>query len=342
MRVVAGQFQTPSSSDLQFVKQMGVEGITFNALDLDDYRNRQGIGLPMRPHGILRESWDYDDLCRLCEWIERHGLALEALENVPHRMMNDIKGGTDDADRQTDAYCRTIENMGRAEIPVLGYNFSVLPVVRTSLDRPVRGGAISTAFDRSEIGRMATADVAPTDADEIWTRYTRFITTVLPVAESAGVTLALHPDDPPVPRLFDVDRILCTREDFVRALGVGNSPMHKLDFCVGTWAERGVNSMYDALTFFARQNKIAYAHLRNISDSGDSFMEMFIDDGIIDTARVLEILADAGFGGFVIDDHVPQMIGDTGWAHRGRAFSTGFLKGLLKMLAHNRDASLSR
>ena len=33
---------------------------------------------------------------------------------------------------------------------------------------------------------------------------------------------------------------------------------------------------------------------------------------------------------FVIDDHVPLLVGDDGWGERGRAFATEYLQGLLR------------
>ena len=247
-------------------------------------------------------------------------------------MMNHIKNGTAEADRQIDGYCRTIENMGHAGIRLLGYNFSVLPVVRTNTACAVRGGASSGAFEKSRVDGLTMVDVVPAGAEEIWERYRRFITRVLPVAEAAGVTLALHPDDPPVPTMFGVDRILCTRQDFERALAMRDSAAHKLDFCVGTWAEAGAASMLAALSAFAARGRIAYVHLRNIAESADGFVETFIDEGVVNVARVMWVLRDSGFDGFIIDDHVPHMIGDAGWAYRGRAFSTGYLKGMLKAI----------
>ena len=78
-----------------------------------------------------------------------------------------------------------------------------------------------------------TFDRVYTD-DEIWANYEYFMKAILPVAEEAGVTLALHPDDPPVPSLGRVARIMRNFDAFQRALSIGDSPNHGLDFCVGS------------------------------------------------------------------------------------------------------------
>ena len=44
----------------------------------------------------------------------------------------------------------------------------------------------------------------------------------------------------------------------------------------------------------------------------------------------MKALKDSGFRGFIIDDHVPHMVNDTPWCHRGRAWSSGYLQALLQ------------
>ena len=51
----------------------------------------------------------------------------------------------------------------------------------------------------------------------MWANYAYFISAVLPVAEEAGVKLALHPDDPPVPMLGGVARLFHEPAGFKRA-----------------------------------------------------------------------------------------------------------------------------
>src|SRR5271170_6020172 len=61
--------------------------------------------------------------------------------------------------------------------------------------------------------------------EQMWGNYIYFIKAVLPVAEEAGVKMALHPDDPPVPMLGGVARIFKSPEDFKRAWArYANSP----------------------------------------------------------------------------------------------------------------------
>jgi mannonate dehydratase len=338
MRVAVGQFRELRDEDLVFAKQIGVSGVSYNSIDFASPAMRRALGTPDYTGYVERPYWAEDELTQLREAVEEHGLTLESLENVPGRMMRDIRTAGPERDREIDAYCKTIENMGRAGIPILGYNFMILPVLRTSRTAPGRGGAHCTAFDRAKaIGADGTEPLAlgrRVEADEVWERFTYFISRVLPVAESAGVKLALHPDDPPVKEAYGVARIFGDLPGHRRALEeIAPSPMHGLDFCCGSWAESGVEKMYEALEYFSSRGKVFYVHFRNVQGAGEAFQESFVDDGDFDVVRTIGILKRTGFDGFIIDDHVPHMPGDTEWAHRGRAYATGFIKGLVTAAA---------
>jgi mannonate dehydratase len=166
----------------------------------------------------------------------------------------------------------------------------------------------------------------------MWANWERFITAVLPVAEASGVKLSLHPDDPPLPELDGVARIFGDQAGFARAMAFADSPNHGLAFCTGSFAEAGAEGMHAALENFARAKRIHYVHLRSVTGRLPRFAEAFIDEGTVDAVRVLRTLAEHGFDGFVIDDHVPHLVGDTVWGHRARAHATGFIAGAMRAL----------
>jgi mannonate dehydratase len=62
------------------------------------------------------------------------------------------------------------------------------------------------------------------------------------------------------------------------------------------------------------------------------FNECFIGEGNLEPFEVMKSLKEASFTGFIIDDHVPQMIDDTRWGHRGRAYATGYLSALIEVV----------
>jgi mannonate dehydratase len=88
--------------------------------------------------------------------------------------------------------------------------------------------------------------------------------------------------------------------------------------------------VYEAVEQYARQGRIAYVHLRNVIGKVPKYRETFLDDGEVDMARVLRILADNGFDGVVIPDHTPQLSCDAPW-HAGMAYALGYIKAVMDM-----------
>jgi D-mannonate dehydratase len=61
-------------------------------------------------------------------------------------------------------------------------------------------------------------------AEKIWDNYTHIIEQVMPVAEQAGVKMALHPDDPPVSPLRGIGRFFISVNGVRNALALSCSP----------------------------------------------------------------------------------------------------------------------
>ena len=93
---------------------------------------------------------------------------------------------------------------------------------------------------------------------------------------------------------------------------------------------------YEALGSFARQGKIVYIHFRNVSGKAPNYRETFLDEGDIDMARVVRILAENQFDGVLIPDHAPQMTCAAPW-HAGMAYSMGYLQAIVRGSRPPRD-----
>jgi mannonate dehydratase len=315
MRVALGQMNDLSEENLLFARQLGIQDVQMNT--------------PRLPG---ETEWAFMDLLRLRTRAEDAGLRLIALENVPVSFYDKIMLGLPGRDEQLEHMATTLRNLGRAGIPILGYHWMPNSVWRTSTTAPGRGGAAVTGFD------MRLAENAPlthgreVTADEMWANWEVYINTLLPVAEEAGVTLALHPDDPPVDSLGGVARIFSSFAGFRRAMEVGDSPHHGLDFCHGCWSEMtGERSggVLEALRYFGSRGKLVYLHFRDVQGCGPIFQECFLGEGNMDMLDVLLTLKEVGFTGFLLDDHVPHMVGDSPYGHRARAHAIGYMQALL-------------
>jgi mannonate dehydratase len=152
-----------------------------------------------------------------------------------------------------------------------------------------------------------------------------------PVAEEAGVKLAAHPDDPPLPTMRGHARLVHQPELYQRLLDRKPSPANALEFCIGTLAEMAAGDVYAAVDQYSRQKKIAYVHLRNVHGRAPTYHETFIDDGDVDMLRVLRILKTNGYDGVLIPDHTPQMTCNAPW-HAGMAHALGYMRAALQSL----------
>ena len=163
----------------------------------------------------------------------------------------------------------------------------------------------------------------------VWRRLAGFLEAVVPVAEEAGVTLAAHPDDPPLPILRRQPRLVYQPRLYQKLIDLKPSPRNALEFCVGTLAEMTEGNIYDVVDQYSGQEKLAYVHLRNITGKAPHYRETFIDDGDVNALRVLEILHKNKFDQVIIPDHTPQMDCNAPW-HAGMAFALGYFRAVLQ------------
>ena len=341
LRIAVGQFNELTDEKLRFAAQLGITSVQMNT--------------PKLPG---EHRWELDDLQQLVDKCQEYNQTLEAIENVPIHFYDKAMLGLPGRDEQIEHYQATIRNLGRAGIPILGYHFMPNSVWRTSRTTVGRGGVHVTAFDMAgirptsgssdqlqyvakqdeRIGQMVVTgdpDRIVTE-DEMWSNYEYFMRAVLPVAEEAGVKLALHPDDPPVEMLGGVARIFRNVEGFKRAESISQSDAWGLDLCLGCCSEMpgGASNVVEMIEHFGPRGKILYVHFRDVQGTVPVFQECFIGEGNFDPAETMLTLHRNGFRGFLLDDHVPHMDDDTVWSHRGRAHAIGYMQGLIRMIPH--------
>ena len=340
IRLALGHIEELDDEVVTFAHQLGLESVHLHTpTNLDESAGH----------------WRLEELAALRQRCEDAGLRLEAIENVPYRHWDKVLRGEPGRDEQLESYCRTIRNMGAAGIPTLGHHFIPGYVWRTDLRARGRGGALVTAFDIDRIGEgnklagykltpAATQEQVAVDAEQMWHNYEYFLRAVLPVAEEAGVRLALHPDDPPIDvALGGFARIMSSPEGLMKAHQLSaDSPAWALNLCLGSVSEMdGERSVNTVIDYFGSRRRIAYVHFRDVQGTVPRFAECFLGEGNYNPAAVIRRLVHSGFDGFLIDDHVPAMLGDPDtWADtstaafcsRGRAHALGYLSGVFNAL----------
>ena len=266
---------------------------------------------------------------------EEYGLQVFAVEG--YLPIERIKIGADQDGHDLATVKQLILNMGTVGIPLLCYNFMAgTDWVRTRVEAPERGGAKVTAFNLAEAQRAVSLNsqqqIASTtiDAARLWTNLERFLQEVVPVAEAAGVTLAMHPDDPPLPMFLGKARIMNSVENFERLVSLVPSPRNAICFCQGTFATMGVDIPQ---TIRRLGRHIQYVHFRDARGTAEAFAETFHDNGPTDMAAAIRALREIGFSGPIRPDHVPQLEGEDdgepGYTMLGRLFAYGYIRGLI-------------
>lgn len=286
--------------------------------------------------------WEYGELESVKRLANDEGLELEALENIDPSFWSDILLDGPRKMQQLEGLKHLIRDMGRLRIPILGYNFSLAGVWGRTQGPTARGGAIAPGFAdghplRDEplpLGQLNNivydVDAKPgalpgISREALWDRLRHFLNELLPVAETEGVRLAAHPDDPPVPELRKTPRLLYRPTDLEHLLDLAPSHANALEFCAGTVQEMAEGDLYDLAARLGRRGSLAYVHCRNVRGKVPDYRETFIDDGDIDVLRLLRVLGDNGFDGVVIPDHAPSMTCDAPW-HAGMAHVLGYLR----------------
>lgn len=263
------------------------------------------------------------------------GLALSVVEG--YLPIEQLKLGRDDGSELA-AMRRLIAEMGDLGVTLLCYNFMAgTDWVRTQLAAPERGGAKVTAFRLADVERAVSLSATAQgglreeiSAHQLWRNLERFLHELLPSAERFGVTLAAHPDDPPLPRLLGKDRILNSVEGFERLIKLADSPFNAICFCQGTFATMGVDI---PATIRKLGPHVKYVHFRDARGTATDFAETFHDNGPTDMAAAMRAYRDIGFSGPMRPDHVPQMVGEDdgepGYTMQGRLFAYGYIRGLM-------------
>lgn len=310
--------QVLTDENLCYAKQLGVTHIIVHSPQLGQ-------------QGVL----EFDALLRMRKYIESHGLEMAGIENLPRDHWDCIPHNKEGRDDQIQNICTTLENMGRVGIPILGYCFSIVSVWghwRTYTSGGGRGNAGVKSFDYDLVKDAPVVETGPVSLEEMWNRFSYFLEHIVPAAENAGVKLAAHQDDPPAEELRGTGRLLTNHEAMKKLIEIVPSPYNGLEFCQGTVAEMGPEHAIDAVRYFGGLNKIFYVHFRNIRGQFPKFDEVFIDEGDVDMFEAMRAYKEVGFDGVMIPDHSPRVVGETGYHHRGIAFSLGYMKALMQVV----------
>jgi mannonate dehydratase len=276
-------------------------------------------------------SWSRDSVARLQALYAEAGFELAAIEDTPP--LDRVRLGMPGREEQLDAFCEQVRAMGAAGIPTICYNWvPVYSWARTGLDVPERGGALTTEYDDAVMRtapRRPEADLATEPA--LWENFEYFLRRVLPVCEEAGVSLALHPDDPPISPVRGMARIMTSVQAFERVIELVPSARNGITMCQGNFALM-TDDLPSVIRDFGHAGAIKFVHFRDVRGTPAHFVETFHDNGPTDMLECLRAYAEVGFDGVLRADHVPTLHGESnakpGYAVLARLFAIGYIRGL--------------
>ena len=315
---------------LRFFAQIGVEQVGVPARLSDDVQLRPLVPPPqLQAPGPLPAMWDEAELQRIADRVRSFDLQ-PALMNLPvsGRILLGIEGRDEDV-RDLE---QRIEMAARMGVEVLTYNFTALRASEGYAARAGagRGGAHLRDFDAARIADLPPLDdVGQHSAEQMWERLEFFLRSIVPAAARAGLRLALHPNDPPIPVYRGVAQPLWNLDAMKRLIEVVDSPANSIFFDTGVTTEYG-EDVVEAIRYFGGRDRIGTVHFRNVRvhEPYYRYTETFVDEGDCDVAACMRAFSAVGYEGGIDPDHTPGIIGDGEQSPIGWAYAVGQLRAL--------------
>jgi mannonate dehydratase len=317
----------PDAAGMRRVKQLGVDFVLMG-----------GPGIP----------WQEDEVRLRIDRLKSGGLTLfnMMISGFPKTLFG--QAGRDD---EIENVIASIRAAGRAGLPVIEYNFYAHRLVEGYYEEMGRAGAGLTAFDYSRVKDLpALPEEGIHSVDEMWQNVTYFLKAVIPVAEQAGVRMALHPNDPPTPLSRGSGQIMGTVEGWKRLVDIVRSPANGITFDCGVTREMGQDPVA-VCRYFGERDCINHVHFRNVRVRlpYEEYTEVFIDEGQIDMFAVMKELVRQRYPRTLYPEHPRALDADRerpafkpfypgGGGYAGFAYSVGYARAMLQASTADRPA----
>lgn len=315
---------------LRFFAQIGVEEVGIPARLNDDVQLRPLVPSPqLKAPGSLPPMWDEAELQRIAARVRTFDLQ-PTLMDLPlsGRILLGLEGRDEDL---RDVEMR-VQMAARVGIEALTYNFTALRASEgyAASEGAGRGGVHLRDFDFARIEELPSLkDVGQHSQEQMWERLTLFLRAIVPVAERAGLRLALHPNDPPVPVYRGVAQPLWNLDSMKRLVDVVDSRANSVFFDTGVTTEYGEDAV-EAIRYFGKRDRIGTVHFRNVKviEPHYQYTETFVDEGDCDIVACMRAFVEVGYEGGIDPDHTPGLIGDGAQSSIGWAYAIGQLRAL--------------
>lgn len=311
------------------------------------------------------EAWSYEDIMEMKNKVEASGLKVEGIESV--NIHDSIKIGLPDRDKYIENYIITLENLAKADIKLVCYNFMpVFDWTRSELAKKRDDGSTVLSYDQDKIDEIDPDEMfkqidsnsqgfvmpgweperlahvkelfeAYKDIGEqnLFDNLVYFLKKIQPVCEKHGIMMAIHPDDPAWP-VFNLPRIINNKENILKLLNAVDSKFNGLTLCTGSLGSNPDNDICDIIE--ATKGRVHFAHIRNLRHHSPGKFEEAAHlsrDGSMDMYKIMKTLYETGFGGPIRPDHGRMIWGEVampGYGLYDRALGATYLNGLLEAI----------
>ena len=307
----------------------------------DEMRQMKQLGIDYIHMGGGPIPWKVEELRSLKERFMAEGLSIANLMigGFPNVIL-----GREGRDAEIENVKKSLIAAGEAGIPVVEYNFYVDRFMEGYYEVKGRGGAGMTAFKAPEKDLPPKPGNGILDAETLWKNLDWFLKAVIPVAEKAGVRMALHPNDPPVPFSHGSAQIIATFRDWKRLIDLVDSPSNGMTFDCGVSREMGEDPL-EVFRYLSSRDRVNHIHYRNVTveEPYKKYAEVFYDEGQVDMYAVMKEILKQGYR-FGINPEHPRALdydrehprGITTWkqypgggGYAGEAFDIGFTRAMM-------------
>lgn len=338
-------------------------GTGYDSVTLEQIRQIPGVrGVITTLYDTLPgEIWTSERIAAMKDEVEASGLRVSGIESV--NVHDAIKAGTAQRDEMIDHYIQTLENLGKADIHMVCYNFMpVFDWTRTELARKRPDGSTVLAYTQkavdelnpekmfASIGADTNGFILPgwepermdrikelfelyrsVDEQQLFENLRIFLEAIMPVCDRYDINMAIHPDDPAW-SVFGLPRIIINERNLQRMMKMVDNPHNGVTFCSGSYGTNLENDLPHMIR--SLKGRIHFAHVRNLKfNTPDDFEESahLSSDGSFDMYEIMKALFDIGFDGPIRPDHGRMIWGEKampGYGLYDRALGAAYLNGL--------------
>lgn len=316
-----------------------------SAGDRKQMRMIKQIGVDYVLMGGPKVPWTEQNLRGIMDPFKEEGITVI---NMMIGGINNVIYGREGRDEEIKNIQDSLVAAGKAGLPVVEYNFYAHRFMEGYYEELARGGAGNTAFDydRGKDIPFDPKEGVPQTAEMLWDHLTYFLKAVIPVAEKAGVRMALHPNDPPVPMTHGHAQIMATFNDWKRLIEIVDSPSNGMTYDCGVSRELGEDPV-EVLRYLGSRDRINHMHYRNVTVQVPyvKYREVFFDEGQVNMFEVMKEVFRLGYKFGIYPEHPraldydkehPGGIGNQypgGGSYAAQTYNVAYTKAMMQAVA---------